>query len=66
MTPHNMSAADPGTPTLRTMLAPAPAVPVDTALGYCGICKDWFEYLIDPAAKSEPRCPLCGFRHGEV
>ncbi len=37
----------------------------ETILVYCSVCRDLVEVVKDERYQ-QPRCPLCGFRHGEV
>jgi LSD1 subclass zinc finger protein len=40
--------------------------PREAVLAYCGLCRELYEYEPGPERYPEIRCPLCGFRHGEV
>lgn len=34
----------------------------ETTLGYCGVCRDWYEVVTGTG----DRCPLCGYRAGDL
>ncbi len=44
---------------------PAHPAPQETAIAYCGICRELYEYLIDAARDGAARCPLCGYYVGD-
>ena len=44
-------------------MSPQPA-PQATALGYCGICGEFYEYRVEEA-QPVVRCPLCGYYSGD-
>src|SRR5207237_543319 len=65
-------AVPPPPPAPRPLGGPAPPppdpgrpAPGGTALGYCGICRAFYEYRAGEAAPAPVRCPLCGYYAGD-
>jgi hypothetical protein len=59
----NAGALVPGAPGAAGEPGPAPWP--DSALGYCGICHDFYEYQVNEAGPARSRCPLCGYYAGD-